>query len=182
MNARQHAEPKRWNCSLVNRLVDCVDSCCDELKMAWHAERRPDSLLHRSGGSNTRMPGRRAFSKRVYFRKRYRIRRCLFLSVGPFDFSGYRLGVRVGRCDLSTGVIPTPESIYFLLAAASHTTTVFSYPLRQKVLMRKARPPTKTTTTMAKSTTPPIFLIILSARFARRSSCKRRLSSHKRHL
>jgi hypothetical protein len=69
MNARQHAEPKRWNFSLVNRLVDCVDSCRDELKMVWHAERRPDSLLHRSGGSNTRMPGRRAFSKRVYFEK-----------------------------------------------------------------------------------------------------------------
>jgi hypothetical protein len=37
--------------------------------MAWHAERRPDSLLHRSGGSNTRMPGRRAFSSAFTFEK-----------------------------------------------------------------------------------------------------------------
>jgi hypothetical protein len=128
MNARQHADPKRWNFSLVNRLVDCVDSCCDELKMAWLAERRPDSVLHRSGGSNTRMPDRRAFSKRVYLRKRYRVRRCLFLCVGPFDFSGYGSGVRVGRCDLSTGVIPTPEHMFLVGSGVPHHHTLLLPP------------------------------------------------------
>jgi hypothetical protein len=96
MNARQHADGKRWNFALVNRLVDCVDSCYDELKMAWHAERRPDSLLHRSGGSNTRMPGRRAFSKRVIFEKVPWFKRCLF-----FLPSDQTLAVIGGMCGVA---------------------------------------------------------------------------------
>jgi hypothetical protein len=48
--------------------------------------------------------------------------------------------------------------------------------------MRKARAPSNTTTTRANSTTPPIILIVRSARCTRRSSRKRRISSHSRHL